>query len=45
MVFVPMAKAPRWRKRSVVQSKFDLCRFAQEGLPRKQAFVDISVFL
>ena len=24
---------------------YNFCRFAQEGLPRKQAFVDISVFL
>ena len=24
---------------------YDFCRFAQEGLSRKQAFVDISVFL
>ena len=24
---------------------YKFCRFAQEGLPRKQAFVDISVFL
>ena len=38
MVFVPVA--------SLFSPKvYNFCRFAQEGLPSKQPFVDISVFL